>query len=250
MAYIRIYLNDVLMNEIELNEGELTIGRDRNCDIAIDNAGVSSRHAIIEKRGSSFIIIDNNSTNGVFVNNKKIKLHTLKYWDEIQIYNYVLQFMAVPGLQGTADPDILQDAIPDQTKTRLVAISDVKKLLRLRDQKKEAYLEMLNTNGDKFRYLLKGVNFKIGKSKECQLRTSGWLSPGLAAEILRQTDGYYLVPHRRGHVLRNGEPPAEQIKLVDGDNLSVRNLSMTFFHRIIVKRKKKSRRSPQYLNQK
>lgn len=248
MAYIRIYLNDVLMKEIELNESKLTIGRDRNCDIVIDNAGVSSQHAIIEKRGNSFIITDDNSTNGVFVNNKKIKFHTLKYWDEIQIYNYVLKFMAVPGLQGTADPDILQDGIPDQTKTRLVAMSDVKKLVRLREQKKDAFVEMLNTKGDKFRYLLKCVNFKIGKSKDCNLRTSGWLSPRLAAEILRQDDGYYLVPHRRGHVLRNGEPPAKPIKLADGDNLCVRNLSMTFFHRIIVKQKKKSRRSTRNLN--
>lgn len=233
MAYIRIYLNDVLMDQIEFNEGTLTIGRDSNSDITIDNAGVSALHATIEKQGGSFVLVDNDSTNGVFVNGDRIERHTLKYWDEIQIYNYVLKFMAVGGLQETADPDMAQDGESGQALTMEVNISDVQDLLKLRAQKKRAYVEVHPPRGDQSRFALKAVNFRIGKSGQSDLRIPGWFAPKLAAEIQRQADGYYLVPHKRGQVIVNGKRAGETTKLVDGDTFYVRNLSMSFFHRIM-----------------
>jgi serine/threonine-protein kinase len=61
--------------KIRLNEikSKITIGREPGNNIAISNdPHVSRMHAIIGKQGNSFFIIDNNSQNGVTVNNKKI----------------------------------------------------------------------------------------------------------------------------------------------------------------------------------
>jgi len=233
MAYIRVYLNDVLIDQVEFNEGMLFIGREKNNKIIIDNTGVSSHHAMIEVKDNSFILTDNHSTNGVFVNGKKITRHVLKYWDEIQIYNYVLKFMAVSSLEDSKDPDLAQDGKPGQAGTMEVAMSDVQDLLKLREQKKEAYFEVLNAKGTQTRVLLKGEHFRIGRSRQSDLRTSRWFAPAIEAEIQRKADGYYLVPGRRGYVLLNGEPSASSSKLADGDKLRVRNLFMTFFHRLI-----------------
>jgi len=149
MPYIRVYLNDVQIKQIKFNNGQLIIGRDPNCDVVIDNAGVSSRHAVIEKsKDGVFVIRDNGSTNGIFVNGKKVDQQTLKYWDEIQIYNYILKFMAVFGLQESADPDLARDRTTGQSGTREVAMSDVQELLKLRKQKKSAYLDILNAEYD------------------------------------------------------------------------------------------------------
>lgn len=233
MPYIRIYLNDVLMNQVELTKDRLTIGRSGNSDVVLDNAGVSSHHAVIEKEGGAFVISDCDSSNGIFINGDKVTKHKLQYRDEIQIYNYVLKFMAVSGLHGIADPDIAQDADQSQTGTMEVAISDLDELLKLREQKKTAYVELANNSEDKPKHLFKDDGIKIGRSKECDIRTSGWLSFGLAAEIQRQTDGYYLMPQRWGRVKRNGDAITNPTKLMDGDSLQVRNLSMRFFHRIV-----------------
>lgn len=232
MPYVRIYLNDVQTDQIEINEDALFIGRDENNSIVIDNGGVSSYHAVIEKEGDTYYVSDNNSTNGVFVNGKKITHQELKYWDEIQIYNYVLKFMAVPGLREE-DPDLAQDAKPGQAGTMEVDMSDVQDLIKLREQKKESYVEMLNVMGTTDRVLMKERDFTIGRSRTSDFRTSGWFSPAVAAEILRKSDGYYLVPHKRGNVLLNGEPLEEASKLADGDMLRIRNNFMTFFHRIM-----------------
>lgn len=233
MPYIRVYLNDVQIEQIKFNNGQLIIGRDPNCDVVIDNAGVSLRHAVIEKnKDGVFVIRDKGSTNGVFVNGKKVDQQTLKYWDEIQIYNYILKFMAVSGLQESADPDLARDRTTGQSGTREVAMSDVQELLKLRKQKKSAYLDILNADYDQPRIFLKDVIFRIGRSKTCDLRTSGWFSPHVSAEIQRKVDGYYLVSRRRGQVFKNEQAAAASIKLADGDSLRVRNLSMSFFHRV------------------
>jgi|GEM_PF-234007 len=233
MPYMRIYLNDVLMDQVEMNKDEMTIGRSADSDIVLDNAGVSSHHAWIQKETGGYVIDDNDSSNGVFVNGNKIDQHRLEYRDEIQIYNYVLKYMASRGLHGIADPDIAQDGDQSQTGTMEVNISDVQELLKLREKKKTAYVEVLDAKGNQSRFLLKEQNFKIGKSKDCDIRTSGWLSFGVAAEIQRDTDGYRLLPQRRGRVMRNEEPLTQPVKLMDGDSLRVNNLSMRFFHRVI-----------------
>jgi len=233
MSYMRIYLNDVLMDQVELNKDQMTIGRSGNSDIVLDNAGVSSHHARIQKEAGRYVIADNDSSNGVFVNGNKVDQHRLEYRDEIQIYNYVLKYMASRGLHGIADPDIAQDGTQSQTGTMEVNISDVKELLELREKKKTAYVELLDAKGNQSRVLLKEQNLKIGKSKDCDIRTSGWLPFGLAAEIQRSIDGYRLLPQRWGRVMRNDEPVTQAVKLMDGDYLRVKNLSMRFFHRVI-----------------
>ena len=141
--------------------------------------------------------------------------------------------MASRGLHGIADPDIAQDGDQSQTGTMEVNISDVQELLKLREKKKTAYVESLDAKGNQSRLLIKEQTFKIGRSKDCDIRTSGWLSFGLAAEIQRNTDGYYLLPQKRGRVMRNEEPLTRSVKLMDGDYLRVKNLSMSFFHRVI-----------------
>ena len=50
-----------------------TIGRANDADIIIDDPFISSKHALIEKRGSKMVIRDLNSTNGTFVNGKRVK---------------------------------------------------------------------------------------------------------------------------------------------------------------------------------
>ena len=235
MHYIRIYLNNVLMDQVELNKDQLTIGRSADSDIVLDNAGVSSRHAVIQKAAGGYAISDNGSSNGVFVNGKNINQHTLEYRDEIQIYNYVLKYMASRGLHGIADPDVAQDGDLSQDGTMEVNIADVKDLLKLREKKKAAYVELRDAKGNQSRFIIKEQNCKIGRSKECDIRTTGWLSLGLAAEIQRNTAGYHLLPKRWGRVMINEEPLKRSVKLMDGDYLRVNNLSMRFFHRTISK---------------
>ena len=52
----------------------VVLGRDKNvCDIVIDNPTISRKHATIVKNKGAYIISDEGSTNGVFINGRKIR---------------------------------------------------------------------------------------------------------------------------------------------------------------------------------
>lgn len=71
-----------------------TIGRADDCDIVIENPYISSKHALIRKKGNKFTIQDLNSTNGTFVNGKRIKNITrLKNNDIIVMGDVELKFV-------------------------------------------------------------------------------------------------------------------------------------------------------------
>ncbi|AYO31592.1 FHA domain-containing protein [Biomaibacter acetigenes] len=71
-----------------------TIGRASDSDIVIDDPFLSSKHALITKRGRSMLIQDLNSTNGTFVNGKKIKKpFRLKENDEVVLGDKKFTFL-------------------------------------------------------------------------------------------------------------------------------------------------------------
>src|SRR6478609_7972897 len=53
--------------------GLLTVGRGAGCDIALDDASVSRRHAEIECREGALRVRDLGSRNGTFVNGARIE---------------------------------------------------------------------------------------------------------------------------------------------------------------------------------
>ncbi|MCR5789341.1 MAG: ATP-binding cassette domain-containing protein [Lachnospiraceae bacterium] len=72
---------------------EITIGRDRGCDIVLPHISVSKLHAKIVRDQSHFYIVDNGSTNGVVVNNRRITgKQVLHEKDVIAITNSKLIF--------------------------------------------------------------------------------------------------------------------------------------------------------------
>jgi len=51
---------------------QFTIGRDVNCNLVLPHISVSKYHAIITQEVDGYYIVDNNSTNGVIINNKQL----------------------------------------------------------------------------------------------------------------------------------------------------------------------------------
>ena len=230
MAFIRIYLKDVLKHQVELDAERLSIGRADDNDIVIDDPGVSSRHAELLRTDSGYEIADNRSTNGVFVNGRRVQRQKLKYWDEIQIYNHVLKYMAVARLGGDHDPEVTDEAHVDATVE--VDVSNLDDLVRLRRQKKEVYLSLAIEGGEVYKYPLKKVNFSIGRGADCDLRLGRLFAPRLTANIQHRSDGFYLTPGRWGGVRVNGAPVRHTVRLRDSDRLRLRGVDLTFCDRV------------------
>lgn len=87
--------------EAELDVSEFTlkenvsIGRSPSNDLVLKAAKVSRQHAAINKYKDKFVIIDLKSSNGVFVNGKKVDEQTLEEGDEVSIGGYKMLFKKV-----------------------------------------------------------------------------------------------------------------------------------------------------------
>jgi len=231
MPYVRIYHNGVLKDQVQLTANRVTIGRAARNDIVIDDPGVSACHAILERDAGGFVIQDNRSTNGVFVNGERVDRRVLRYWDEIQIFNHVVKFMALARLdqEEHSGPPSLQ---PDLGATMEVDVSSIDDLIMLRRQRKQAYVVWEQGSEPGTKHLLTKVNFCIGKGKGCDIPIYRWFGPKVAASIQRQNDGFYLIPGRWGGVDINGAKLSAAVKLKDGDSLRVRGCTFAFYNRI------------------
>ncbi len=70
-----------------------TIGRSPDCGIFLDDVTVSRKHAVVVERDGAFLIEDQGSLNGTFVNRKRVESAQLDDGDEVQVGKYRLTFL-------------------------------------------------------------------------------------------------------------------------------------------------------------
>jgi pSer/pThr/pTyr-binding forkhead associated (FHA) protein len=73
------------------------IGRGFTADIQLEDVSVSRRHAIVTQRRGAVRILDDRSSNGTFVNGRRIQEAELRGGDVVVIGRVVLQYVDVPG---------------------------------------------------------------------------------------------------------------------------------------------------------
>jgi pSer/pThr/pTyr-binding forkhead associated (FHA) protein len=92
MLKIELKYENKTLASYETESEQLNIGRNPKNDILIDNMAVSNFHATVKKVMNTYFIEDLNSTNGTFVNEKKIDKYELLDGDEIIIGKHSLLF--------------------------------------------------------------------------------------------------------------------------------------------------------------
>ncbi len=81
---------------LPLGPEPLTIGRDPACDLVLDDRRVSRRHAEIRPRLGRYTLYDLRSTNGTFVNGRRVTEVVLSDGDQLSIGGIELAFRAEP----------------------------------------------------------------------------------------------------------------------------------------------------------
>jgi hypothetical protein len=85
-----------LQHDFELAEGEFVVGRGSDCQLALDDALVSRRHAIFSLSGDDLFVEDLGSRNGVRVNDEKISgKRKIGEGDKIRIGNQDMSILRV-----------------------------------------------------------------------------------------------------------------------------------------------------------
>lgn len=201
---------------------EMSIGRNADNDIIIDNLSVSRKHAMITSRRDGYSITDCNSKNGTFLNGTPIKQSALKSGDEIVIGKYTLVFEMPNG-----------DSLPVNDLDQTVIIPN----FRNDERRGELHIDYPVATDAKPRlcrrstdedYPIRGDRFLIGKGHESDLRLDGLFAPRKVAEITRMGDVFLLQKVcGRNKISVNGEAIDERI-LEENDLISIGSEEFVF----------------------
>ncbi len=75
-----------------LDSESISIGREKNADIFLDDVTVSRQHAVIERNKSIYRVSDAGSLNGNYLNAKLVRSEELTDGDVLQIGRFKLVF--------------------------------------------------------------------------------------------------------------------------------------------------------------
>lgn len=207
---------------------------DRLVDIANGNGGVDNITVVVVQVMGSWWqrIEDFASTNGTFVNGKRVRRHKLQDGDAVGLgkSQHTIVFDEQGGAGEVADaapPEIV--AAPGET-VYLGADKHKALLDWIRSAQAPAgvaVLRVLEGRADHTEYPLDAHTSVIGKSDAALVRLRGLFKPKEAVAIARSDDGY-VATVLRGTTRINKAPIRDRRVLADGDVLEVGGLTLEF----------------------
>ena len=85
-------MNGSVSSSVKLTEGRILIGRAALCDISVPSPTVSRHHAMVVKTDKGVGLVDLGSTNGTFVDGKRVSQHLLENGDAIRVGDCTITF--------------------------------------------------------------------------------------------------------------------------------------------------------------
>lgn len=213
MPKLMLKFEAAFIREIKLEKNAYALGRKPDNDIVLDNPAVSGHHCRMYESGGTWFVEDLNSTNGTFVNGRKVLKAGLKPGDIVTLVKYSLVF----GEDTPAPAKAPEPQLPPQ-----------------RGRPPQGGIEVLeNPVDDRKDFELTALSTYIGKSAQAAIPyKSGGLfggGPELAAVITLRPEGYYLNPVKEGYAKYNGNPLNEKVMLNDDDVIEVGTTRFRFF---------------------
>jgi len=104
--------------------GVTSVGRAPECDLRLDEAGMSRMHARLLPTEDGLLLEDIGSTNGSFINGKRVLRGDVRVGDEIGFDTLRFRLVA-PGQADTHDEPVVDPTMPSRTKLIVSAIAAV-----------------------------------------------------------------------------------------------------------------------------
>lgn len=96
--------------EIKLNRPRMVLGRDHSCDISLDSSYVSRYQNLFMETTGGWLLIDLSSTNGCYVNGRRVAQHELQDGDIIAVGHHQISFVGPGGELGEPSSELAPHA--------------------------------------------------------------------------------------------------------------------------------------------
>jgi pSer/pThr/pTyr-binding forkhead associated (FHA) protein len=233
MARLILMFNNQVVKEYPLKKESITIGRNEGNVITVDNLAVSGYHARIDVAGNEYILTDLQSTNGTFVNDKKIVSHKLLHGDNIIVGKHRILFVG----DGKELKVNVHENKADMDKTMMLDTAKQKELLAKQPGlpvsagtvQKTGMVNFIEGAGLGEIELTKKLT-KIGKADTSEIKLTGFFMPETAATISKRPSGY-VITSMAGKLKVNGKIIKESLQLNEFDNIEIGKYKFQFYYK-------------------
>jgi len=94
---------------IVLEKDRTLFGREVGCDVVLNDSSVSRRHAIVERRGEHWLILDQQSANGTFVDGQRVIQAYLRPGQELRLGS--IAFRVAAAAESDESPTMPRAAV-------------------------------------------------------------------------------------------------------------------------------------------
>lgn len=228
---LTLVLSGRTLDRFEFDEFErLKVGRSEDCEVRIDNLGVSRHHCEIVSKDGFYLVRDLQSNNGTFVNGSKVEVHSLNNGDVITLGKYSLEYQgpALPSRNGGLQ--VSEGGEPMGAMTVQVDPAALARMAGAKATKVRGYLVVQPKGGQPPRTMvLEKPLFLLGKDPEADLRLEGWFCPRVVAVVVRDETGYRLLDvSDKGDAIRVNGVTRRETRLTDQDEVVVRDRALKF----------------------
>ena len=230
MAKVILMFKDKVIKEFPFVKESMGIGRKPDNDIIIDNLAVSGHHARIDKTKDAFVLTDMQSTNGTFVNDKKVFSHSLKHGDKIHIGKHTFVFLTSEK-EAKTGVDLDRTMMLDTAKHReLLSKQGVPPPVAQKTEK-VGVLTCIDGSGLGEIELTKKLT-RMGKSDRSEIKLTGLFMGSTAATISRRSSGYTITFTGSLKKLRvNGQVVRDSTRLKDFDTIEIGAHKFKFYQK-------------------
>lgn len=229
MAKLILKFNNEVIDHIELTQGDMRIGRKPSNEIFIDNLAVSGEHANIFTIGEDSFVQDLGSTNGTFVNNKRVTKHHLKNGDVIAIGKHSMVYFTEETAADEHTEDFAKTVILGAPATPVSEPPKANYADETMAMKGEPKTDAALRQGAIF--VLSGAN--SGKRIELTKSVTNLGKTGrVSGAIMRVPEGYTLASHSGGDDVKlNGRvvTAGSEEPLKNGDVVEVAGTRLQFY---------------------
>lgn len=206
----------------------VTLGRADDCELRLDEVGVSRRHCVVFAQDGGLVLEDLGSVNGLFLAGKRITRRALVGTGEFSMCGFVVRYRAeleprvqpAPSTLGRATfGDLTMQVTPAKVaaETRRVV---VRPALR-------GHLVRVQSEGPQRVVMLHKGTFTIGSDAGADLSTSS--GPRLAALLLRGDDAFEVLDvSPSGNAVKINGRAVEAASLAPDDELEVSGLKLIY----------------------
>ncbi|MFH1136378.1 MAG: FHA domain-containing protein [Pseudomonadota bacterium] len=228
MARLILSLRGRELDKFLLGQGKIVIGRSPECDIKIDNPAISRKHSVIEFNGEDYLLSDQGSSNGTFLNGERLTGPSrLKPGDVIGLAKFELQFQDA----SRAEVEKMIGGM-DMEATMMVDSERMAKAFQSAPSGSPTIsgprkLVVLKGDANTKELVIERDVITIGKADSCDLVVKGFFLDKIEATLTQKQGKFFLVPMGGGIKLNDVKLDREAALKV-GDTFSVGKTIVAF----------------------